>query len=106
MGSIVKAAEAAKTRGVTVVGLLGKGGGAVGPICDIVLHAPGSRSDRIQELHMLALHAAGDSRILRDPRPLIYSPRDDPDQHEVRKCLDRRRARASIARGGVHRIEG
>lgn len=55
--NIVKAAGAAKARGVSVVGCLGKDGGAVGPLCDIVLLAPGDRSDRIQELHMLALHA-------------------------------------------------
>ena len=55
--NIVKAAEAAKERGVIVVGCLGKGGGAVRSLCDIVLHAPGEGSDRIQELHMLALHS-------------------------------------------------
>jgi D-sedoheptulose 7-phosphate isomerase len=54
--SIVKAAEAAKKSGITVVGFLGKGGGEVRELCDIVLHAPGETSDRIQELHMLALH--------------------------------------------------
>ena len=55
--SIVKAAEAAKARGMVVFGCLGRGGGAVRSLCDIVLHAPGKGSDRIQELHMLALHA-------------------------------------------------
>lgn len=55
--SIVKAAHAAKSRGMIVVGCLGQGGGAVGPLCDIALRAPSTRSDRIQELHMLALHA-------------------------------------------------
>lgn len=55
--SIVLAAEAAKHRGMIVAGFLGKGGGTVLPLCDIALHAPGGRSDRIQELHMLALHA-------------------------------------------------
>lgn len=55
--NIVKAAEAAGSRGVIVIGCLGKGGGAVRPLCDVVLHAPGDTSDRIQELHMLALHA-------------------------------------------------
>jgi D-sedoheptulose 7-phosphate isomerase len=55
--SIVKAAEAGRSRGVTVVGCLGNGGGVVRPLCDIVIHAPGDRSDRIQELHMVALHA-------------------------------------------------
>ena len=55
--NIVRAAETAKARGMVVAGCLGKGGGRVEPHCDIVLHAPGDRSDRIQELHMLALHA-------------------------------------------------
>jgi len=59
--NIVKAAKAAKARGMTVIGCLGKGGGTTGPLCDIVLHAPGARSDRIQELHMLALHAVIES---------------------------------------------
>lgn len=54
--SIVLAAEAARRRGSTVFGCLGKGGGAVRGLCDIVLHAPGEGSDRIQELHMMALH--------------------------------------------------
>ncbi len=55
--SIVKAAEAAKARKMVVIGCLGRGGGLVKPLCDIVLHAPGEGSDRIQEIHMLALHA-------------------------------------------------
>src|SRR5579862_836196 len=55
--SIVKAAEAAKARGVIVAGCLGQSGGNVRPLCDIALLAPSTKSDRIQELHMLALHA-------------------------------------------------
>lgn len=54
--SIVRAAEAARDTGMTVVGLLGKGGGDVLGLCDVVLLPPGQTSDRIQELHMLALH--------------------------------------------------
>jgi D-sedoheptulose 7-phosphate isomerase len=54
--NIVLAAETAKRVGVSVIGLLGKGGGEVRPLCDVVIHAPGETSDRIQELHMLALH--------------------------------------------------
>ncbi|MGV3615699.1 MAG: D-sedoheptulose-7-phosphate isomerase [Fimbriimonas sp.] len=55
--NILRAAEAARDREVTVIGCLGRGGGAVAPLCDIILHAPGEGSDRIQELHMLAMHA-------------------------------------------------
>jgi D-sedoheptulose 7-phosphate isomerase len=54
--NVVLAAEKARELGITVVGALGKGGGKLSQLCDIQLHAPGSRSDRIQELHMLAFH--------------------------------------------------
>lgn len=55
--NIVKAAAAARERGALVYGFLGKGGGAVLPYCDVAILAPGDGSDRIQELHMLALHS-------------------------------------------------
>ncbi len=55
--NLVRAAEIARHKGVAVLGALGKGGGALRPLCDVVLHAPGETSDRIQELHMLAMHA-------------------------------------------------
>lgn len=55
--NVLLAAEAAKAKGVFVVGCVGKGGGKLAPMCDVVLDAPGKGSDRIQELHMLALHA-------------------------------------------------
>ena len=55
--SIVRATQAAKERKMTAIGFLGKGGGEVAALCDIAIVAPGATSDRIQELHMLALHA-------------------------------------------------
>ena len=54
--NLVRAAEAAKAIGVRTVGFLGKGGGRLGGMCDLSIIAPGTTSDRIQELHMLALH--------------------------------------------------
>lgn len=54
--NLVRAAEEAKKLKVVTVGFLGKGGGALLPLCDHVVLAPGTTSDRIQELHMLALH--------------------------------------------------
>jgi D-sedoheptulose 7-phosphate isomerase len=50
------AVEAAKARGMTTVGLLGKGGGVMKGLCDTEIVAPGATADRIQELHMLVLH--------------------------------------------------
>ena len=54
--NLVLAAESARQKGVFVAGFLGKGGGKLLPLCDLHLMAPGETSDRIQELHMMALH--------------------------------------------------
>jgi len=54
--NVVRAAEVAKTRGMHVFGLLGGDGGAVKPLCDIYLIAPGDTADRIQEIHIKVLH--------------------------------------------------
>ncbi len=54
--NVLRAVEAARERGVLTVGLLGKGGGVLRGLCDFDLMAPGETADRIQELHMLALH--------------------------------------------------
>lgn len=55
--NLIRAAEAARANGVSVIGFLGRGGGAVASHCDVVVMAPGETSDRIQEVHMLCLHA-------------------------------------------------
>lgn len=54
--NLLRAAEEARARNVTTVGLLGKGGGKLLPICDIGIVVPGSTSDRIQELHIKIIH--------------------------------------------------
>ncbi len=59
--NLILAAEAARKLGAFVVGLLGRDGGKLAPLCDLRLIAPGDRSDRIQELHMLTLHAVIDA---------------------------------------------
>lgn len=56
--NLLRAAEAAMAKGMKVVGLLGRGGGELGPLCDLVVMAPGETSDRIQEIHMMVLHTA------------------------------------------------
>lgn len=55
--NLIQAANAAKESCVTVIGFLGRGGGKLASLCDISVLAPGATSDRIQEVHMLALHA-------------------------------------------------
>ena len=54
--NVLRATEAAKSRGMKVLGMLGKGGGKIKPHCDLCLIAPGNTSDRIQEIHMMVLH--------------------------------------------------
>lgn len=54
--NLIFACEAAKRKGMKVVGLLGKGGGAIAKLCDITIIAPGETSDRIQELHIKIIH--------------------------------------------------
>ena len=55
--NVIRAVEAATSRGLTTVALLGKDGGRLNNACTHQWIAPGQTSDRIQELHMLVLHA-------------------------------------------------
>lgn len=55
----IKAVERAKQMGVTSVGLLGKGGGKLKALVDLAIVVPHAEtSDRIQEVHIKALHIA------------------------------------------------
>lgn len=54
--NLLRAAEAAARNDMVIVGMLGRDGGSVLPHCHFAVIAPGQTSDRIQELHMLALH--------------------------------------------------
>ena len=55
--NVLRAVEAAQERGLTTVGLLGKGGGELRAQVDIPIVVPrASSSDRIQEVHIKVLH--------------------------------------------------
>ena len=55
--NVLRACEVARERGVTVVGLLGKGGGKMKDLVDIPIIVPNATtSDRIQEVHIKVLH--------------------------------------------------
>lgn len=55
--NIVHALDAGQAKGMHITALLGKGGGKLAGRADTEWVVPGDTSDRIQELHMLILHA-------------------------------------------------
>jgi D-sedoheptulose 7-phosphate isomerase len=56
--NMLEACRAGRDVGATVVGLLGKGGGAMRDLCDVAVVVPlATTSDRIQEIHIKVLHA-------------------------------------------------
>lgn len=56
--NLVRAAARARELGIEVVGLLGRGGGKLAPLCDVSIVVPEARTaDRVQELHIKILHA-------------------------------------------------
>ncbi|HCT44137.1 MAG TPA: phosphoheptose isomerase [Phycisphaerales bacterium] len=55
--NIVRAIDSGQRIGMHTVTLLGKGGGQLAGVADTEWVMPGQTSDRIQELHMLVLHA-------------------------------------------------
>ncbi len=54
--NVIRAAQAAKARGVPVVAFLGKGGGQLKELADVVFVVPSDDTARIQELHLAVEH--------------------------------------------------
>lgn len=54
--NIIRAAEAARDRGIRVIGFTGEGGGKLAPLCDICLRIPSAETPRIQEGHEFLGH--------------------------------------------------
>jgi D-sedoheptulose 7-phosphate isomerase len=54
--NVVLAVEAAKKKGMKVIGLLGKGGGKLKDLVDVPLIVDSAISDRIQEVHIKCIH--------------------------------------------------
>ena len=56
--NVIAAVKAAKDRGMPVIGLTGKDGGAMASLCDIEIRAPHSEfADRAQEIHIKVIHS-------------------------------------------------
>ena len=54
--NVIRAVEAARGRDLRVIGLLGRDGGALGPLCDVAIIVPSATTARIQEAHSLIGH--------------------------------------------------
>lgn len=56
--NILNAVEAAKAKGVCIIGLTGKEGGKLASLCDVEIRAPYSQyADRAQEIHIKVIHS-------------------------------------------------
>jgi D-sedoheptulose 7-phosphate isomerase len=56
--NVLKAIEAAKLKGIKVIGLTGKDGGKMSELCDVEIRAPKSNyADRAQEIHIKIIHS-------------------------------------------------
>ena len=54
--NVVRACEQAREQGISVIGLLGRDGGRVAPLCDLALIVQSDDTQRIQETHNLIGH--------------------------------------------------
>jgi len=55
--NVLRAAEAAKKRGMKVIAITGKDGGKLAPLADVEVRVPhGGYADRIQEVHIKVIH--------------------------------------------------
>jgi D-sedoheptulose 7-phosphate isomerase len=55
--NVIRAIEAAKKKGMQVIGLTGKDGGKMASLCDVEIRAPHSEyADRAQEIHIKVIH--------------------------------------------------
>lgn len=54
--NLVEAVKQARDRGVITIGLLGRDGGPVAPLCDHTLIVESRSTARIQEMHLLSIH--------------------------------------------------
>jgi len=56
--NVIEAAKRARAQGIKVIGLTGRGGGALKPLCDIVVDVPWEGfADRVQEVHIKVIHS-------------------------------------------------
>jgi D-sedoheptulose 7-phosphate isomerase len=57
-GNVIEAAKTAREKGIKVIGLTGKDGGKLAPLCDVEIRVPWmGYADRVQEIHIKVIHS-------------------------------------------------
>jgi len=54
--NLIEAVHAAKSLGIKVIGLLGRDGGKLAPLCDLSIIVPSESTGRVQEVHIFIAH--------------------------------------------------
>jgi len=54
--NVIRAIQAARKLGATIIGFTGKSGGEMAELCGLCFRADHDHSDRVQEVHQLAYH--------------------------------------------------
>lgn len=54
--NVIRAVEKARSLKMKAIGLLGRDGGKLRPLCDLAIIVPAQTSDRIQEIHIKVVH--------------------------------------------------
>ena len=54
--NVMQAFEKARAMGMKTIGLTGKGGGKMAPLCDVMLDAPSTNTPLIQQVHICLYH--------------------------------------------------
>ena len=54
--NVIRAADAARSAGIKVIGLLGRDGGALRALCEVAIIVPSETTARIQEAHIFIGH--------------------------------------------------
>ncbi len=55
--NVIQAMETAKAMGLTRIGLTGRGGGKLAPLCDVAVVVPSDSMQIIEDAHLVILHA-------------------------------------------------
>ena len=54
--NVIAGLAAARQRGLVTIGLTGRHGESMGPLCDVLIRVPSGETPRIQEVHAFSIH--------------------------------------------------